>query len=209
MDIDLVKDTVVKVIDELRTRTIPLGISNRHIHLSLDDFNTLFPNQELSPMKALLQPGHFAAEQSVTLVGPKGQLARVRILGPLRKESQVELSKTDARTLGINAPIRMSGDLLQTPGIVIRSEFGEITLSHGVIVALRHIHMSPLDALIFGVQHGQQVSVAIEGTNRRTIFDDVAIRVSPELVLEMHLDTDEANAAEADNLNSYARIIKE
>lgn len=164
------------------------------------------PNRP-SAKKALLQPGQYAAEQTVTLAGPKGQLKKVRLLGPLRSISQVEISRTDARTLGIAAPLRMSGDLQGTPGIRLISPFAELELASGVIVAQRHIHMSPLDALIFRVAHGDTVSVAIEGSERRLIFDNVAIRVSPDMRLEMHIDTDEANAAGADDPHTFVFLV--
>lgn len=128
-------------------------------------------------------------------------------MGPLRSISQVEISRTDARTLGIAAPLRMSGDLQGTPGIRLISPFAELKLASGVIVAQRHIHMSPLDALIFRVAHGDTVSVAIEGSERRLIFDHVAIRVSPDMRLEMHIDTDEANAAGADDPHTFASLV--
>ncbi len=208
MNIAEVKQAVCNVLAEMRERPIPVGISNRHLHLSQHDYDCLFPNQAMSVRKELMQPGQYAAEQTVTLVGPKGKLERVRILGPVRSTTQVEISKTDARTLGIPAPIRLSGDLKETPGIKLVSEMGEVSLTQGVIVAVRHIHMSPLDALLFGVTHGDSVSIAIEGTPRRTVFEEVSIRVSPDMVLEMHLDTDEANAADADNPNAFAKIVK-
>ncbi len=208
MNIGEVKQAVCNVLSEMRQRPIPVGISNRHLHLCQRDYDTLFPNQTMSVKKELKQPGQYAAAQTVTLVGPKGKLERVRILGPVRSKTQVEISKTDARTLGIPTPIRLSGDLKETPGIKLVSEMGEVTLAQGVIVALRHIHMSPIDALLFGVKHGDSVSIAIEGTPRRTVFEEVSIRVSPDMVLEMHLDTDEANAADADNPQAYAKILK-
>ena len=130
----------------------------------------------------------------------------MRLLGPLRSVSQVEISRTDARTLGVAAPLRMSGDLKGTPGIRLVSPFGELELASGVIVAQRHIHMSPLDALILRVAHGDRVSVAIEGDARGLIFNNVAVRVSPDMRLEMHIDTDEANAAGADNPQVFARL---
>lgn len=160
-----------------------------------------------SAKKGLLQPGQYAANQTVTLVGPKGQLKNVRLLGPLRSSSQVEISRTDARTLGINAPLRMSGNIQGTPGIRLVSPFAELDLTSGVIVAQRHIHMSPLDALILRVSHGDKVSVAINGDERRLIFDNVAVRVSPDMRLEMHIDTDEANAAGADNPQAFATLV--
>lgn len=206
MDKELLQSTVRKVLDEMRQRPIPLGVSNRHIHLSAQDYERLFPGHPISE-KALLQPGQYAAEQTVTLVGPKGQLNNVRLLGPLRSVSQVEISRTDARTLGIAAPLRMSGNLKGTPGIRLVSPFGELELPSGVIVAQRHIHMSPLDALILKVSHGDRVSVAIEGDERGLIFNNVAIRVSPDMRLEIHIDTDEANAAGADNPQAFARLV--
>lgn len=207
MDKQLLETTVSKVLNELRDRPIPLGVSNRHIHLSAEDYARLFPGHPISEKKGLLQPGQYAAEQTVTLVGPKGQLKNVRLLGPLRSTSQVEISRTDARTLGIAAPLRMSGNLKGTPGIRLVSPFGELELPSGVIVAQRHIHMSPLDALILRVAHGDSVSVAIEGTDRRLIFDNVAVRVSPDMRLEMHIDTDEANASGADDPNAFVTLV--
>ncbi|EGT0649463.1 MULTISPECIES: phosphate propanoyltransferase [Citrobacter] len=207
MDKQQLETTVTKVLDEMRERPIPLGISNRHIHLCAQDYDRLFPNHPISEKKELLQPGQYAADQTVTLVGPKGQLKNVRLLGPLRSTSQVEISRTDARTLGIAAPLRMSGSIEGTPGVRLISPFAELDLASGVIVAQRHIHMSPLDALILRVSHGDKVSVAINGDERRLIFDNVAVRVSPDMRLEMHIDTDEANAAGADNPQAFATLV--
>ena len=207
MDKQQLETTVAKVLDEMRERPIPLGISNRHIHLCAEDYGRLFPHHPISEKKELLQPGQYAAEQTVTLVGPKGQLKNVRLLGPLRSTSQVEISRTDARTLGIAAPLRMSGNIKGTPGVRLVSPFAELDLASGVIVAQRHIHMSPLDALILRVSHGDKVSVAINGDERRLIFDNVAVRVSPDMRLEMHIDTDEANAAGADNPQAFATLV--
>ena len=207
MDKQLLETAVGKVLEEMRERPIPLGISNRHIHLSAQDFAHLFPGQSISVKKALMQPDQYAAEQTLTLVGPKGKLEKVRLLGPLRSASQVEVSRTDARTLGITAPLRMSGDLQGTPGVRLVSPFAELEITSGVIVAQRYIHMSPLDALILNVSHGDKVSVAIKGDERRLIFDNVAVRVSPDMRLEMHIDTDEANAAGADNPQVCAMLV--
>ncbi|WOR26748.1 phosphate propanoyltransferase [Citrobacter braakii] len=207
MDKQQLETTVTKVLDEMRERPIPLGISNRHIHLCAEDYDRLFPNHPISEKKELLQPGQYAADQTVTLVGPKGQLKNVRLLGPLRSTSQVEISRTDARTLEIAAPLRMSGSIEGTPGVRLISPFAELDLASGVIVAQRHIHMSPLDALILRVSHGDKVSVAINGDERRLIFDNVAVRVSPDMRLEMHIDTDEANAAGADNPQAFATLV--
>ena len=207
MDKQQLETTVTKVLDEMRERPIPLGISNRHIHLCAEDYDRLFPNHPISEKKELLQPGQYAADQTVTLVGPKGQLKNVRLLGPLCSTRQVEISRTDARTLGIAAPLRMSGSIEGTPGVRLISPFAELDLASGVIVAQRHIHMSPLDALILRVSHGDKVSVAINGDERRLIFDNVAVRVSPDMRLEMHIDTDEANAAGADNPQAFATLV--
>lgn len=141
-------------------------------------------------------------------MGPKGQLKNVRLLGPLRSTSRGDFAH-GCQTLGIAAPLRMSGNLKGTPGIRLVSPFGELELTSGVIVAQRHIHMSPLDALILRVAHGDSVSVAIEGTDRRLIFDNVAVRVSPDMRLEMHIDTDEANAAGADDPNAFVTLVTE
>lgn len=207
MDKQQLETMVTKVLDEMRERPIPLGISNRHIHLCAEDYDRLFPNHPISEKKELLQPGQYAADQTVTLVGPKGQLKNVRLLGPLRSTSQVEISRTDARTLGIAAPLRMSGNIEGTPGVRLISPFAELDLASGVIVAQRHIHMSPLDALILHVSHGDKVSVAVNGDERRLIFDNVVVRVSPDMRLEMHIDTDEANAAGADNPQAFATLV--
>ncbi|WP_058911291.1 phosphate propanoyltransferase [Entomohabitans teleogrylli] len=207
MDRTLLEPVVNKVLEEMRQRPIPLGVSNRHIHLSQQDYDRLFPGQPIAQKKALLQPGQYAAEQTVNLVGPKGTIKNVRLLGPLRGDSQVEISRTDARTLGIAAPLRMSGDLRGTPGIRLVSADGEVELQQGVIVAQRHIHMSPLDALILRVAHGDMVQVAIASEGRRLVFDQVAIRVSPQMRLEMHIDTDEANAAGADSPDARAMLV--
>src|SRR5476649_1915805 len=196
-----------QIIAKMRQRAIPIGISNRHAHLSVQDFQRLFPGQALTVKKLLGQPGQFAAEQTVTLKGTKGQLTQVRILGPLREQSQIEISYTDARQLGITAPLRLSGDLAQSAGVTVFSDTAQITLDEGLIIVRRHIHMSPLDAAIFGVKHGEQVKVNILGTARKLIFDDVRIRVADTMQLEMHIDTDEANAAGIGPDQSVAQLL--
>ena len=196
------------VIDALRQRKIPVGISNRHVHLSAEDYEALFPGEPISAAKALYQPGHFAADQSVSLIGPKGTLEKVRVLGPLRRQSQIEISLTNARELGVAPVIRQSGELAETPGIILQSPYGQIELSEGVIVAKRHVHMSPLDALVYGLENNQEISVSVGSESRKLVFDQVTVRVDPNTILEMHLDTDEANAAGLSGRNDFGVLVK-
>ncbi len=174
---------------------VPVGISNRHIHLSKEHLEQLFgEGYVLHKQKDLKQVGQFAAEETVTLVGPKGKISNVRILGPLRKQTQVEVSRTDSYLLGIDPPIRDSGDLEGSAGITIQGPRGQVTIDEGVILAFRHIHFSPEDAERFGVRDKQLVSVVVEGT-RSLILENVLCRVHKDYRLEFHIDTDEANAA--------------
>ncbi|MDI7245906.1 MAG: phosphate propanoyltransferase [Bacillota bacterium] len=176
-------------------KTIPVGISGRHVHVTQQDLETLFgPGSHLTCFKELSQPGQFAANEIVTLVGPKGIIPKVRILGPVRKATQVEISRTDGYTLGIDAPIRESGDLEGTPGVVIVGPYGPLKLDQGVIVAKRHIHFTPQLARDFGVADGEVVMVRTSGP-RALLFDEVVVRVRGDFALDMHVDTDEANAA--------------
>ncbi len=168
--------------------------SARHVHLSEDDLAVLFgAGATLTHKKDLSQPGQFACEERVKLVGPKKEIANVIILGPVRPSTQVELSYTDARTLGVDAPLKESGDLEGTPGIKIVGPAGEVDIENGVIIAKRHIHMTPEDAATYGVENGQIVSVKVE-SQRTATLGDVVIRVSPKFKLAMHIDTDESNA---------------
>lgn len=171
-------------------------VSARHIHLSREDMDILFgAGSELHPVKELSQPGQFAAEEKVTLVGPKGK-SSVRVLGPLRDETQVELSLTDARSLGVTAMVRESGDLEGTTGgLTLVGAAGEKAITSGVIAAKRHVHMTPADAERFGVENGEIVNVKIDTDGRSLVFGDTVIRVSEKYALAMHIDTDEANAA--------------
>lgn len=175
---------------------ILVEVSARHIHLSRADMDVLFgEGSELHPIKYLSQPGQYASEEKVTLKGPKGT-AGVRVLGPLRKETQVELSLTDARSLGVKAMIRESGVLDGTTGgLTIVGPKGEIALDRGVIAAKRHIHMTPADAEKFGVNNGDVVAVKVVTDGRSVVFADTVVRVSDSYSLAMHIDTDEANAA--------------
>lgn len=170
--------------------------SARHIHVTAATLEALFgKGAQLHNKKDLSQPGQFACEEKVTLVGPKGQL-NVSILGPCRPADQVELSFTDARALGITPPVRESGDVAGAPGLKLVGPAGEVEMKEGAIVAKRHIHMTPADAEVFGVSDKQIVSVKLD-TARPLIFGDVVVRVSPKFALAMHIDTDECNAAGA------------
>ena len=175
---------------------IPIGVSAHHVHLSQVDVEQLFgPDHRLTPFSPLSQPGQFACEEQLRLIGPRGSIDRVRVLGPERSQTQIEISRTEGYRLGIRAPVRMSGDLDGTPGLVLEGPAGQVEVKHGVIYAQRHMHMTPTDARRLGLENGDVVRVRVEG-ERELIFGDVAVRVSPKFKLEFHLDTDEANAAE-------------
>jgi acetate kinase len=178
---------------------IPVGVSVRHVHLTRAHCDALFGDgYELTMRRPVSQPGQFVCRETVDLIGPKGEIARVAIINPLRKETQVELARTDAIVLGVDPPLRESGKLAGTPGITLRGPKGTVTIDHGVILAHRHLHMSPDEALRFGVADGQQIRVRVEG-DREMVFGDVLVRVSPSYALDMHIDTDEANAAGLSN----------
>ena len=182
--------------------------SARHVHLTEEHIEALFgKGATLTHKKDLSQPGQFACEERVTLVGPKKSIPNVIILGPARSATQVEVSFTDARTLGVEAPVRESGDIAGSAGCKIVGPAGEIEITEGVIVAKRHIHLTPADAEAFGVADKQVVSVKIESADRSTIYGDVVCRVSPKFAAAMHIDTDEANAACAFG-KIYGEIIK-
>lgn len=175
---------------------VPVSVSARHAHLSQPTIDRLFGSDyRLRKRASLLQTGQFAAEETVSLIGPRGRLDGVRLVGPPRDHDQIEISRTDELTLGMVAPIRVSGDLLHTPGITVEGPAGRVTLPDGVITARRYIHMSLEDAARFNVRNHDIVEVRIDGEGRDLLFGDVIVRVSPEFKLEMHLDTDEANAA--------------
>ena len=177
---------------------VKIGLSNKHLHLSEEHIEALFgKGHQLTPTKPLVQPGQFACEEKVDIVGPKSTLKGIRVLGPARKETQVELAMTDARTLGIKAPIRESGVLEGTPGCKLVGPCGEVEIDHGVIVALRHVHLNPEQAEEAGVKDKDIVSVKLDTADRSLIFGDVVVRVSEKFALAMHIDTDESNAAMA------------
>ena len=169
--------------------------SARHVHVTEETLAILFgEGHKLTHKKDLSQPGQFACEERIDVVGPKKTLTGVSILGPVRPEDQVELSATDARSIGIAAPVRESGELAGTPGCKLVGPCGEIEIDHGVIIAKRHIHMTPEDAAAFGVEDKQIVGVKISTPERSAILGDVVVRVSTKYALAMHIDTDEANA---------------
>jgi putative phosphotransacetylase len=199
------KDKIRKLVQEIVNKTIgqskqvPIAASNRHIHLSPEHVERLFGRgYQLNKLKDLSQPNQFAASETVTLIGPKGKIANVRVLGPARGNTQVEVSLFDGFTLGVKPPIRNSGDIKGSEPIIIQGPRGQIKIDEGLICAARHIHMHTSDAENFEVADGDLVQVKVEG-QRGIIFSNVLIRVSPKYKLEMHIDLDEANAANIKN----------
>ncbi|MDY5485056.1 MAG: phosphate propanoyltransferase [Clostridium sp.] len=191
--IQLVTEAVKKALAG-QERRVPVGISMRHVHLNARDLARLFgPTYVLTPYKSLSQPGQFAAEECVDVIGPKGMLRRVRILGPLRKETQIELAQTDCRSIGVKAPVRASGHLEGTPGIILRGPCGEIAVDHGVIIADRHIHLSPSQAEAFGLKDGDRVKVSVDG-EKKGVMGGVLIRSNDQCEMDFHIDTDDGNA---------------
>ena len=193
-------------------KKIIANMSNRHAHLSRADMDVLFgPGSELTKLRDLMQPGQFACKETITVVGPKGKMENVRIIGPLRKATQVEISRTDTFVFKFAAepPVRESGDLDGSAPVEIAGPKGKVTLKQGCILALRHLHMSPADAAAFGVADKQIVKVrAGIGTCRATVFENVVCRVSPQMALECHLDVDEGNACLLKN-GDPVELIKE
>ncbi|MDO5544606.1 MAG: phosphate propanoyltransferase [Eubacteriales bacterium] len=177
-----------------RSRQVPVGISVRHIHLSRGDVDRLFGrNYQLTPKKQLSQPGQYACEECLDVIGPKGELKKVRILGPERKAAQIELAQTDCRNIGISAPVRSSGDTAGTPGITLRGPLGEIYVPEGVIIADRHLHMSAAEAAAFGLKDGDRVQIQIGGV-KPGILGNVLVRAGNGHSLDLHIDTDDGNA---------------
>ena len=176
----------------VKTGFVEMEASGRHVHVTADQARTLF-GHALTPQRPLSQPGQYLARERVTVTGPRGEFREVAVLGPERREGQVELSATDARQLGIAAPVRLSGDVAGTPGAVLTGPAGQVTLPQGCIVAQRHIHLTPEDAERFGVRDKQTVKLRTY-TGRPLVFDKVAVRVSPKFASYVHLDYDEANA---------------
>lgn len=210
----LIAALVKKVIDGMAANAadgpdIPIGVSNRHIHLTVEDVHTLFgEGYELTKIKDLKQPGQFACRETVTIIGPSMRpIEGVRVLGPVRRRSQVEISRTDSYQLKVKPPVRESGDLDGSAPITVIGPRGSITLPEGCIIANRHIHMGLADAARYGVVDGDSVTVDAVG-DKRTRWYDVQVRVSPDFVLEMHVDTDDANAAGIGN-GSFVSIVNE
>ena len=182
---------------------VPVGVSNRHIHLSQADLSSLFgQGYQLTKSKDLSQPGQYACKETVTICGPKGAIEKVRILGPVRSKTQVEVLTGDSFKLGVVSEARLSGDLHGTPGITLIGPKGSVQTTEGLIVAQRHIHMTPEDAQRLGVHDGQVVSIEVSGS-RGGIYNNVAVRANDASALECHIDTEEANAM---NLNSLSKI---
>lgn len=197
IDEAVVREIAAKVAAQLKAQSngIAVGVSNRHVHLSKKDFELLFGfGKDLTKIRDLTQIGEFASEETVDIIGPKGTIKGVRILGPFRENTQVEISKSDGFILGVLAPVRESGKIFGTPGIVIQGPNGKIAKDCGLMVALRHIHMDPDYAQRHGIRNGEMVSVKTEG-ERGLVFDNVMARVSDKYRLELHIDTDEANAS--------------
>ena len=178
------------------SKQVLVETSARHVHVTQEALEILYgKGYELTKKKDLSQPGQFACEERVQIIGSKGSFPAVSILGPVRPETQVELSATDARSIGVTAPCRESGDVAGSGACKIVGPAGEIEISEGVIVAKRHIHATPEDAEKFGIKDKQIVSVKVESDGRSLVFGDVVVRVSPKYALAMHIDTDESNAA--------------
>jgi putative phosphotransacetylase len=188
------------------TKQVPIGVSGRHIHLSQADIEILFgEGYQLTELKPLSQPGQFAANEVLSIVGPKKKIDKVRILGPARGRTQIEISKTDAISLGVQAPVRESGNIKGSVGMKIIGPKGEVDLEEGVIVAARHIHFHTSDAEKWGITDKQKLSVKLSG-DRPLVFTDVIARISDQFALDMHIDTDEANAAGV-RTGEFAEII--
>ncbi|MBP3554440.1 MAG: phosphate propanoyltransferase [Clostridia bacterium] len=214
-DPNIVSEIVNRVMAEIgggvakEASLVPVGVSNRHIHLTQEHVEILFgKGYELTPFKDLSQPGQYACKEQLTIIGPSLRpIEGVRVLGPVRKSSQVEISRTDSYVLKVKPPVRESGDIANSAPITIIGPKGVVTLKEGCIIANRHIHMSLDDAAAFGLKDGDYVTVDVDGGARRTTFYDVQIRANKAFVLEMHIDTDDANAAGIGN-GAKVRIVK-
>lgn len=183
----------------LKTQKILIEVSARHVHLTQENLETLFgKGYKLTKLKDLSQPGQYAAKEVVDLIGPKGEIKKVRVIGPCRQENQVEVSKTDGYKLGDVPPVRVSGDIIGTSGILVRGPKGEVKLEKGLICAMRHIHVSPQEAENLGIFDKQRVSIEISG-KRALVYKNVIVRVNPNFRLSFQIDTDEANAGDVES----------
>ncbi len=209
-DIQYITKLVVEALEQKQASAsdkIPVGISARHIHLTQKDVETLFGKGYQLTKKKELMGGQYASNETVLVISPRMKtMENVRVLGPVRKASQLEISATDALKLGLKAPLRDSGDIAGSAGVTLVGPVGSVVLSEGCIVAARHVHMSTSDAAAFGVKDGQMVSVRFTGA-RPTIFEVVKVRVDPSFTLEMHVDTDEANAVSL-KPGGYAELVR-
>lgn len=205
-NVELVKDLSAEIAKRLqRSRTpIPIGVSNRHIHVTKEHFATLFgPGRDITKFRDLKQPGFYAAEEKIDIVGPKGSIKGVRLLGPFRPHTQMEVSLTDAIGLGAKPPVRESGDVKGSGALRLVGPQGTVELPEGLIISRRHLHMAPSEAQAMGMQDREIVRLRVgRGTDRDTVFGSVVVRVSDQFSLELHLDTDEANAAGVKNGDS-------
>jgi acetate kinase len=191
----LSRSTVVAALDAHKQAPFPVEVSAHHVHLSQAHVEALFgASHQLTKHADLSQPGQYACKEQLAIVGPKGRIEGVRVLGPARQYTQIEIAMTEQFKIGVHPPIRESGDIADTPGCVLESPTGRVAVDRGVICALRHIHMTPEDALRFGVRDKSIVRVRM-GNDRALVFGDVLVRVDPNSKLAMHIDTDEANAA--------------
>ncbi|KMY53782.1 hypothetical protein AC623_07185 [Bacillus sp. FJAT-27231] len=213
MDIKLPPEIMNELLVELENmkthdHLVPIGISARHCHLTEEDFKILFGNsEELTKKKDLFQPGQFAANETILISGPKGSIEKVRILGPFRSKTQVEISLTDAIRMGVRPPIRQSGNIKGSSPVTLVGPSGSIFKEEGLIIAQAHVHMSPSDAALFRVKDGELVSVEAGHGIRKACFSNVMVRINDKYRLEMHIDTDEANACSIEN-GHFGKIVK-
>lgn len=205
----IVKQVIAQVMEEIKIKNealIPVGVSNKHIHLTREDMEVLFgKGYELTKIKDL-QPGQYACKETVEVIGPKGFFNKIRILGPLRPQSQLEISVSDSFKLGIDAPVRESGKLVGTPGIIVKGPKGSVELAEGVIVASRHIHLSTEYAEKYGYKDGEVVAFTTKGVRKATYYN-VVLRVRDDFRPELHIDVEEANACGLKNGDTI-EIIK-
>jgi acetate kinase len=198
----LSRSYITRVLETQKQQPFLVEVSAHHIHLTQEHVEALFgKGHQLTRLSDLSQPGQFACKEQLTIIGPKGRIERVRVLGPARRYTQIEIAMTEQFKLGVHPPVRESGDIADTPGCTLEGAAGSVKVDRGVICALRHVHMTPEDALRYGVRDKSVVRVRIAG-DRELVFGDVLVRVDPSFALAMHIDTDEANAA---NVKTGAR----